>query len=78
MDIDGRVSAYAPGAEEVVFLNETASQVWRLLDGTRDLDELVREISTGYDVQPADIKDDVARTVQSLVEAGLIAHTGRR
>lgn len=72
MDVDGRVTAYAPGSEHVLFLNETASDVWRLLDGAHSLEEIVDLLASAYGVGASEITAEVRATLSSFVAAGLV------
>jgi len=73
VDLDGRVVAYSPHQQKAIFLNETASEIWRLSDGSRALDDLIEQLATAYATDPAAIADDVRLAVASFVDAGLIA-----
>ena len=61
-----------PNGADVLVLNETASDVWRLIDGTLTLPELVSLLASAYGVEPLDIHDDVARTICQFEENGLL------
>jgi hypothetical protein len=71
-EIDDEISLYDPRTERVTVLNETASDVWRLVDGQHSLDQITRLIASAYRVSPDDISADVAETVKHFAEAGLI------
>jgi len=71
-EIDGDISLYHPTTEQVTVLNATASDIWRLADGERNADEVVRLLAAAYGVEPADIASGVHQTISSLTEAGLI------
>lgn len=72
-EIDGRVWLYAPGADQVLELSETATAIWRLLDGTRTEASLVSALATQYGVSPDEISADVSAALRSFVAAGAIA-----
>ena len=72
MDVDGRVTVYAPGSEHVLFLNETASDVWRLLDGEHAFKEIVDLLASAYGVDASEIASEVRATLSSFVAAGLV------
>ncbi len=71
-EIDGDISLYHPKTEQVTVLNATASDIWRLADGERDADEIVRLLASAYGVEPVDIASDVHQTITILTEAELI------
>lgn len=70
--VDGTVSLYAPSTQQVLLLNETATSVWRLADGTRTVGQLVDELAAQYGVAAESIRDQVRGTVQDLADGGLI------
>lgn len=72
-EVDGRVSLYDPQSEEVLVLNESASDVWRLSDGSQTLEQMVVLLAKAYGVEPAAIDDEVVETVQGFRERGLLA-----
>ena len=54
-------------------LNAVGVQIWRLLDGTRTLDEIVTTIHDQYaDVDRAVIEGDTLSLVQALVDNELV------
>lgn len=71
-EIDGEISLYHPGNERVVVLNETASDIWRLLDGSRTVAQVAELLSSSYGADPVVVAADVERTVDQLVEAGML------
>ena len=71
-EIDEEISLYDPRNEQVVVLNQTASDVWRLSDGECDLEEIVRLLSVAYGVAAEDIRGEVEDTVRSLQGQGLL------
>lgn len=73
VEVDGRISVYSPSTQNLVSLNATASDVWRLCDGDHDMPTIIRLLALSYRVQPDLIADDVRRTVDDLVAAGLLA-----
>lgn len=72
-EVEGEVSLYDPRREEVAFLNETASRIWRLADGTRTLKELIEELAGTYGISPDEIRPQVTETVRGLVDQGLLS-----
>lgn len=72
IDIDGRIVALSPDRDHVMFLNETASDVWRLADGRRTFDELVTEVAALYGAEVDAIAGDVRQALASFSDAGLM------
>ena len=64
------ISLYHPRTERVMVLNETASDVWRLLDGNTSDAEIVELLASAYSTTPASIDADVRATVDRFVDEG--------
>lgn len=72
VDVDGCLSLYRRDVDRVVVLNETASDVWRLADGTLHDDEIVVLLASAYGVAVEAIEDDVRATLLRLVQEGFL------
>lgn len=72
VEVDGRISVYSPSTQQLVSLNETASDVWRLCDGDHDLQSIIHLLASSYGVQPGVIAGHVESTVDELVAPGLL------
>ena len=71
-EVDGRISIFDPQSQEVSVLNDTASDVWRLCDGTSTLNEVVELMARAYGVEPDAIGEDVKATVETFYGKGLL------
>lgn len=71
-EVDGEISLYDPANENVTILNGTASDVWLLCDGQYSAEEIVNLLASSYGVSAEQIQDEVTRTVDDFVEAGLL------
>jgi len=71
-EIGEDISLYDPQTEQVTVLNGTASDVWRLADGSYTLQEITQLLASSYQVSPDSIAADVEKAVDELSEAGLI------
>ena len=71
-EIGDEISVYDPKTEQVTVLNGTASDIFRLLDGTLTLTEITQLIAGAYGVETGAVTDDVAKAVSSLIDAGII------
>ena len=72
LDIDGEITLYDGEHSTAVVLNATASDVWRLLDGRRSTDEIVRLLSGAYNTPPDTVRIDVERTLRELADRHLL------
>ena len=71
-ELDGNISLYDPRRAEVHVLNVTASQIWRLLDGSRSIEDVVEVLADAYSLDPVEVQAAVAATVSTFVERGLL------
>lgn len=76
VETGGHLSLYNPATDEVVVLNRTASDIWRLANGEHDVDELVDRLATAYDVDRSAIVGDVETTIRVLREGGFLPVAG--
>jgi hypothetical protein len=72
MELDDDLSLYHSETGHALVLNGTASAIWRLLDGERDLDDVVELLAAAYRTEPDAIRDDVRRVVAELTEHGFL------
>jgi hypothetical protein len=72
VEVEGCLSLYRRDVDRVVVLNETASDVWRLADGTLHDDEIVELLATAYGVSADAIGDEVRATLARLVQEGFL------
>ena len=71
-EIDGDISLYHPTSEQVVVLNGTASDVWRLCDGERTIEQVASLLAASYGLEdPERIVADVEKTVSQFADSGL-------
>jgi hypothetical protein len=71
-EIKGEISLFDSVNNQVIVLNSTASDVWRLCDGEHTLDEIVRLLASAYQTDPDTIRADVSSTVQQFVDEGFL------
>ncbi len=70
--IDEETVLYDTRQEMAHFLNETASLIWNLCDGTRQECEIVAEIAGRFDVPKEVVERDVRNTLGNLSQQKLI------
>lgn len=71
-EVAGCLVLLSPDEERALVLNETASDIWRLLSGDLTLDKIVRLLARAYQAEPFDIYRDVELTVTCLRRHGLL------
>lgn len=71
-DIDEEIVVMRLDNGEFFSLAGTAAAAWRLIDGTRDRDELVAALSQQFEGAEADIASDIDGFLAELREMGLL------
>jgi hypothetical protein len=72
-EIDGDIALYDPAREVVAVLNGTASDIWRLADGTETVNEIGETLAKAYRVDPSVVAADIERTIRTLRSDGFLA-----
>lgn len=71
-DLDDDVCLYRSDTNEVLVLNQSAGDVWRLADGELTVDEIAGRIGEVYGLAPGTVDADVRRVVADLTERGYL------
>ena len=71
MDLDRDTLVYQRERRRLLVLNPSAATILRLCDGAHGEDEIASMV--GKDYPEADVAADVRRTVEELVDLGLVA-----
>ena len=66
LELDGTVNLYDSASQQAAVLNGPASDIWRLLDGARTVEEIVGELAAAYQVEPDEIRPQVVQAVADL------------
>jgi hypothetical protein len=69
--IDGRTAVFLPAAERILYLNETATTVADLCDGTRTEDEIVQVTASSYRRPTVDVSSAVRGLLTEMRGWGL-------
>jgi hypothetical protein len=56
----------------VSVLNRVGGRVWSLMDGSRDLDEILDQVARAYDVDRGRVKADVEAFVRELADREML------
>ena len=71
-EMDGEYLLYHPVKTQAMHLNETASLVWRLCDGQRDV-QAIRQLLVGvFPEQGQQVANDVMDALEQLAGRGVI------
>ena len=73
-DLDEEIVILVETTDQIVILNETAAEIWRLIDGARSRGAIVAAFAQIYrDVDPGQIARDVDEVLTDLVGKGLVS-----
>lgn len=70
--VDNDIILYHPGRNKALYLNETASLIWRLCDGNRTTTEIAELLQEAFPEREGAIGEEVATTLQRFVEEGAV------
>jgi predicted GNAT superfamily acetyltransferase len=72
-DLDQDVCLYRPDIDEVLVLNATAGDVWRLAaDGEFELEQVVQRLAAAYRLTEEEIRDQVRSVFTDLLDRGYL------
>jgi len=71
-EIDGETLLYHLGQTKTVYLNESATIIWRLCDGQRSVSEIVSMLQAHYPDHADSIAEDVNAAIDQFVEEGAV------
>lgn len=58
--------------DDLFSMNETGTEIWKMLDGKRTLREIADTLSQRYRAEPAEIEQDVAGIVTELLKRRML------
>lgn len=70
-EFDDRIMLFNPDTGRTVRLNTLGVLIWQLLDGDRQIDDIVHEIQNEFEDVPDGVKADVEEFVANLCEKGM-------
>ena len=65
--IDGEGVLYHSAHKQAIYLNESATVVWQLCDGTRSVADVIGLLQAEYPESAEVIRTDVTQAIQSLL-----------
>jgi len=72
-DLRNEYLLYDHKGDRMHVLNATARAIYLLCDGTRRMEDLVREFGDLYSLDDSTARDDADRAVEDLIELGLVS-----
>lgn len=70
-DLDGEFMLYHTAEGKALYLNETASLIWKLCDGQRTV-ETIEGLLCGAYPEARDLPQDVDAAFRTLIEQGVV------
>jgi len=77
-EIDDDICLYRADIDEVLVLNQSAADVWRLADGTRTEAELLEHLAQAYGVASDELAADVSTVLSDLTQRGYLHRSESR
>lgn len=74
-EIDDEILLVDLDGGELFSLSGTARKIWRLIDGSRTLDEIADAFSNDYAAEAKQVRRDIEQFVAQLEAAALVADT---
>ena len=72
-ELDNELLLYHPTKTTTVYMNETASIIWRLCDGDRTVADIVQLIKESYPEAGTGVEEDVETTLNVFIEHGAVS-----
>lgn len=70
--LDDEMVLYHPDEEKIVYLNQTGSLIWGLLDGNHNIEQIIGLLSQVFPDAADAIPSDVQTTLDAFMKAGCI------
>jgi hypothetical protein len=58
--------------DSIYTLNGVGAMIWSLIDGQREVDQMVEAVCRTYDVSPEEAREDISHLLHEMEDAGLI------
>lgn len=70
--LDGEFMLYSSERTQAVYLNESASAIWGLIDGRRSVEEIAELLAGAFEVPLAEMRADVMEALKRMAEDGVV------
>jgi len=71
-EIDGELLLYSPESTRSIYMNSTASIIWRLCDGKLTIDEIIDLLKEAFPESADSIEKDVLDSIELFVSNNAI------
>ena len=70
--IEGEAVIVLPKISKVTTLNEVATRIWDMADGSKKIFEIINELQQEYDAEPAQIKNDSIDFINKMLTENML------
>lgn len=71
-ELEGEAVMLDLGSERYYGLDEVGARIWQLLDEHHDVETVVAQVLSEYEVEEEQLRSDLADLIENLVDAGLV------
>ena len=71
--LEGEIVLYSAKNSQAIYLNNTASLIWQLIDNKHTVDDIMKLLSDTYP-EEATIQSDICQTLDILVQYGVVLY----
>jgi hypothetical protein len=71
-ELDGEAVVYDRSGKRASYLNDTATVIWKLCNGTHAVPDIVAVLAKEYPEDAASVASDVRETIERLVQDRLV------
>jgi len=75
-EMEGENLLYRLGGHKAIHLNETATVIWKLCDGSRTVEDIIALLAKEYPGSETAVAADVREAVELLVSEGALLELG--
>jgi hypothetical protein len=76
--MDNECLIYRSPSKTAIYLNETATVIWKMCDGTRTMREIIDLLVGAFPDSASEVRADVQETIEELVRSGALQLRPRR
>jgi pyrroloquinoline quinone biosynthesis protein D len=75
-EMEGENLLYRLGGHKAIHLNDTATVIWKLCDGSRTIEDIIRLLAKEYPGSETAVAADVREAIELLVSEGALLEVG--
>tara|TARA_B100000242_G_C42844898_1_gene392383 strand:- start:412 stop:693 length:282 start_codon:yes stop_codon:yes gene_type:complete len=71
-ELDDEICIFDSISTDYINLNETASEIWKMIDGNLKFEEIIDSLIIKYDIKKSDCIKEVNKFLSSFLEKGFL------